>query len=146
MISKIRHYLGNVTCLKNLYYSFIQSHLNYNLINWSCTYPSYLEPINKKVKKAIRLISFSKTKYDHTSPLFKQHSILPFPELITYKKAIFMWRAAHSFAPQTFISSLFTKNQHNPLHFIRFPSLPMRKTKIHLNILVSKHGAMYQKF
>ena len=123
MITKIRHFLGNDTCLKNLYYSFIQSHINYNLVNWSCTYPSYLEPIEKKIKKAVRLISFSKTKFDHTPPLFRKHGILPFSELITYKKAIFMWRSAHNFAPVSLTSSLFTKNQHNPTHFILpFPS------------------------
>ena len=68
MISKIRYYVNNDTCLKNLYYSFAQCHINYNLINWSCTKPSLLEPIEKKVKKAIRIISFAKTKYDHTAP------------------------------------------------------------------------------
>ena len=47
LISKIRYYV-NETCLKNLYYSFIQSHINYNLLNWSCTQRNLLDPIEKR--------------------------------------------------------------------------------------------------
>ena len=74
-----------------MFYSFVQSHTNYNITNWSCTLPSFLDPIEKKLKKAIRIISFAKTKYDHTEPFFKKHRILPLTEQINYRKSIFMW-------------------------------------------------------
>ena len=45
MISKIRYYV-NDHCLLNLYYAFIQSHLNYNLLNWTSTYPSNIKSIS----------------------------------------------------------------------------------------------------
>ena len=61
MISKIRYFV-NEQCLLNLFYSFIQSHINYNLLNWTSTCPSFIECINLKVKSAVRLISF-KNKY-----------------------------------------------------------------------------------
>ena len=48
MISRIRYYV-NDQCLLNLYYSFVHSHINYNILNWTSTVPSFLEPINRKV-------------------------------------------------------------------------------------------------
>ena len=70
IITKIRHFAKDA-CLE-LYHSFVQSYINYNIVNWTCTNKTFIEPIEKKLKKAIRVISFSKTKYDHTSPLFKK--------------------------------------------------------------------------
>ena len=61
MISRVRYFV-NDQCLLNLFYSFIQSHVNYNLINWSSTFPSYIEQIDVKLKAAVTLISF-KDKY-----------------------------------------------------------------------------------
>ena len=100
-----------------MYHSFFQSHINYNLLNWSCTHQSSLKPIETIMKKALRVISFSKTKYDHTSPLFKMHKILPFNDLVVLKKATLMWQIAHGYAPKI-ICSIFERNQHNHLRFI----------------------------
>ena len=116
MISKIRYYL-NEQCIKNMYFSFIHSHINYNLINWSCAHRSTLLPIENKIKKAIRTISFAKTKYDHTSPLFKQHKILPFFQLVEHRKASFLWKISQGLIPSP-TSNIFTKNQRNPLHYV----------------------------
>ena len=110
LISKIRHYVNNA-CLQ-LYHSLIQSHINYNIINWSCTHPTNLIPLETKIKKAIRVISFSKTKYDHTPPLFKQHKVLPFHEHIKLRKACFMWKMHNGYINSP-ITNIFTKNLHN---------------------------------
>ena len=114
MISKIRYFVNN-TCLLNLFYSFVQSHINYNLINWSSTYPSYINPIDLKVKAAVRLISF-KNKYEHTKPLFLQHGILPFTDLIKYKKANLLWKIRNGYI-QTPLSDVFVRNSYNTLRF-----------------------------
>ena len=45
LISKIRHY-AKEACLK-LYHSLIQSHINYNILNWSCTHKTTLDSIEK---------------------------------------------------------------------------------------------------
>ena len=100
-----------------MYHSFIQSHINYNVLNWSCTYESLLKPIENKMKKGIRTISFSKTKYDHTVPLFKKHEILPFSELLIFKKASLMWQVTHGYTPLP-ITNLFERNQHNRLRYV----------------------------
>ena len=116
MISKIRYYLDE-TCLLKMYHSFVQSHISYNLLNWSCTHKSFLKPIETKMKKAIRTISFSKSKYEHTDPLFKKHAILPFFDLVNFKKASLLWQVTHGYAPAT-VSKLFTVNQRNQLRYI----------------------------
>ena len=48
--------------------------------------------------------------YDHTEPFFKKHRILPFKDLVTYRKAIFMWKVANGFAPNI-LSNLFVRNE-----------------------------------
>ena len=116
MISKIRYYVDEA-CLLKMFYSFVQSYINYNIINWSCTRSGFLDPIDKKLKKAIRIISFAKTKYDHTDPFFKKHTILPFKEQVTYRKAIFMWKVTNEIAPKV-LSKYFVRNERNLKKFV----------------------------
>ena len=111
-----------------MYHSFVQSHVSYNLLNWSCTHKTFLKPIETKIKKAIRTISFSKTKYDHTSPLFKKHGILPFFDLVVMKKASLMWQVTHGYAPSTIIH-LFQRNQYNQLRFV-LPKITKEHDKV----------------
>ena len=114
MISRVRYFV-NDQCLLNLFYSFIQSHVNYNLINWSSTFPSYIEQIDVKLKAAVRLISF-KNKYEHTQPLFLKHKILPLIDLIRHKKANFLWRISKGYIGKP-LSNIFVCNNYNPLRF-----------------------------
>ena len=114
MISKIRYYVNDV-CLRNLFYSFVQSHINYNLINWSSTYPTLINAIGLKVKAAVRLISF-KNKYEHTNPLFLKHKILPLLDLIKYKKAILLWKISKGYINEP-LSTIFDRNTYNPLRY-----------------------------
>ena len=53
LISRIRYFVDEA-CLLKMYHSFVQSHVNYNILNWSCTNKSFLDPIDKKLKKAIK--------------------------------------------------------------------------------------------
>ena len=75
------------------------------------------------MKKAIRLISFTKTKVEHTAPLFKKHNIIPFYDHIQHRRASFMWKIHNGFV-QTPLSTIFTKNLHNDQKYV----LPFPKT------------------
>ena len=75
LLSRIRHHVPK-NVLKSLYYSFINPHIEYKLLNWSCTSKTNLECINTSMKKVIRIITFNK-KQDHTLPLFHKLEILP---------------------------------------------------------------------
>ena len=55
IISKIR-YFSTEDVLINLYYSFVQSHINYNLLNWSCANKTTLNTISVCLKQFIRVI------------------------------------------------------------------------------------------
>ena len=129
MMSKIRYYLDEA-CLLKMFYSFVQSHINYNIVNWSCATNTTLKPIETKLKKAVRILSFAKTMYDHTDPLFKLHDIFPFKTHVTYRKAIFMWKIAHGYMQDT-ISNIFTRNQHNQLKFV-LPHTRNKKSQFYL--------------
>ena len=128
IISKVRYYV-NEQCLRNLYYSFIHSHINYNLLNWTSTYPTLINIINTKVKSAVRLISF-KNKYEHTNPLFIKHKILPFKETIKYKQGNFLWKISNGYIGSP-ITKIFVKNSYNPLRFnLPNPTCTLDKHKI----------------
>jgi hypothetical protein len=114
MIAKTRYFVTN-TVLLNLYYSFFQSHINYNLLNWSSAKTTHLHPIALSLKKVIRIMTF-KNQYEHTQPLFKELNILPFDLQIKHKQAIFMWKLSKNLIHPP-LSNLFTRNEHNPLKY-----------------------------
>ena len=67
-----------------------------------------LNSVNLKIKKAIRIISF--TEHDSpTAPLFKNLEILPLEKSIELKNAKFMWRLYNGFLPET-LSNNFRSN------------------------------------
>lgn len=76
----------NFSILRILYFAFIQSQLIYCMESWGNTYPTYLEPVIRLQKRAIRIITYSKYT-DSTEPLFKSTGILPFHSMYTLKIA-----------------------------------------------------------
>ena len=97
LLSKIRHYIPKNTLIC-LYYSFINSYIEYGLLNWSSAPTTNLDVIRLCTKKAIRLITF-KNKTEHTTPLFKELGILPMDHLIKHKQATFMWKLTNNLIP-----------------------------------------------
>ena len=95
--------------LKNLYFAFIQPHINYGLINWGCSATTNLEPIRKNIRKAIRIMGFRKYN-DPVEPLLNEFKILTFDnnkKLIDNK---FMWKLHNEELPIVF-EKLFTKRK-----------------------------------
>ena len=107
LLAKIRHYVPNST-LRSLYFSFINPHIDYNLLNWSMAASTTLESIGNKVKKAIRIISFEDS-HTPSTPLFKQLNILPFSYSIKANLAKFMWKLFNDKLPTT-LSANFRSN------------------------------------
>ena len=90
ILAKIRHYVPK-SVLRSLYFTFINSHTDYNLLNWGTAPLANIEKISRKTRKAIRIISF-KSHDDDAIPLFKQLSILPLEETLLLKQAKHMWK------------------------------------------------------
>jgi hypothetical protein len=69
--------------LKILYYSFIQSHLQYVICAWGGVYLANVRPVIMCQKRVIRYVC--KAGYiDHTEPLFNLTGILPFRNLYAF--------------------------------------------------------------
>ena len=101
VINRVKKLL-NEKSLKTLYTSLIHSHLEYGIIIWtSCSNVSYLQPLIKIQKKAIRIISNSPFNA-HTAKLFKKYKILPLNELAMYNKIIFIYDFLTNKLPDSF--------------------------------------------
>ena len=99
MLAKIRHYVPE-SVLRSLYFTFINSHTGYNLLNWGTAPSTYIDTISAKTRKAIRIISFE-NKDEPALPLFKKHSILPLEKDFELKQAIFMWKLENNLIPKS---------------------------------------------
>ncbi len=75
ILCRARNYLPRVV-MRSLYYVLIYPYLSYGDIAWGNTYSARLQPIRRLHKKIKRITTFSNFT-DHTSPLFKELSILP---------------------------------------------------------------------
>ena len=114
ILAKLRHFVSKKT-LKSLYYSFIQPHVDYGLINWASATTTNLNPIRKKIKKAIRIMAFKNYK-ETTEPLFHDFKILNFDNYKDLNTAKFMWKLSKNKLPIS-ISKLFNKqNSRNSLN------------------------------
>ena len=108
LLAKIRHYVPNGVP-RSLYFSFMNPYIDYNLLNWGMAAPTNLNPLNLKLKKAMRIISFVKDSDYPSAPLFKDHKILPLSQSIEIKYAKYMWKLKNGVLPNC-LSSNFTSN------------------------------------
>jgi hypothetical protein len=84
-------------------------HLLYCTIIVSCAPQTALNKISTLQKKAIRIITKSKS-LAHTSPLFLDNNILPFEKLLTLNKLLFMHSIAFKYAHSSFSDTWPTNN------------------------------------
>ena len=116
ILNKCKKYLNEST-LVTLYYSFVYPYFNYCNCIWGNTYKSYLEPLVKLQKRAIRVISLSKGRA-HTEPLFQRLGILSLQKLFVYCTQLFMFKFHHVLVPETF-QNFFTLNTDIHTHMTR---------------------------
>ena len=96
IIKRVRRILP-FFALKTLYNSLIVPHLNYGLKLWG----PYSKPAALIQKRAIRVISGSKF-FAHTSPLFKQHSILKLDDMYKIQCLKFHYKIENELVPEFF--------------------------------------------
>ena len=105
VISELRYYLNRNTLI-NLHNALIYPFLIYGIIIWGNTYPTTTHPLLVLQKKATRIMTFSQLDA-HSSPLFRDLSILKFPNLVIFHTAIFMHKFYNNMLPSIF-TNLFT--------------------------------------
>ena len=108
LLYKARYIVKN-HCLKQLYFSYIQSHLSYGNIVWGSTNQSKLLPLYRKQKHAARIIFF-KDKLTHAKPLLSEINTLSLYQLNLFQTLDFMYKTNKNLVPVTF-KGLFIKCQ-----------------------------------
>ena len=108
VLCKARKYL-NDDALLTLYYSFVHPHLVYCIELWGNAHKSYLDPVIKLLKRAVRVVAGVSRK-THTAPLFREHNLLNFTQMVTYFTGIFMYKYVNGLLPKIF-ENFFVLNQ-----------------------------------
>ena len=126
--------LLNSKSLLQLYNSFIYPYINYCICVWGNTCNSYLSPLVKLQKKAVRVISGA-GRLDHTDPLFKELRILRVKEVYAYSLQLILYRFYHSLLPGVF-SDFFMVN--NSVHSYR----TRQADQMHVPLLRSKQASL----
>ena len=90
-IKKVKSLLSRESLLK-LYFSIFQSHLTYCIEVWGNCCKTYLLPIIKAQKIAVRMICNLKHR-EHTTFYFKELKILKFLDLVKFKILLLMFKA-----------------------------------------------------
>ena len=105
---RLKQYLPNHV-IKNLYYSLIHSHLQYQLLNWG--YDS--EKMEKLQKRAMRILN-SAHHLSHTQPLFKKSRVLQLKDLHVLSLIKLYKRHLNRDLPSYFMNVInFNKNSDN---------------------------------
>ena len=127
ILSSIKDFVTRST-LKSLYYSFIHPFIDYNILNWSSTYPSNLDCLKVSTKKAVRTI-LSKNKQEHALPLFKELNILPLDEFIKFRKGSHMWKLNNNLLPPS-ISTDFKVNHSDIIRRLNLSKFRLRNPRL----------------
>ena len=99
ILMKMRHYVSK-SLLKTLYYSFIQSHIDYGIMNWGCAAFTTLDPIRRSIRRALRVITF-KNNDDDIELIVKDLNILDFDRFKSFMIGKFIWKLENGFLPET---------------------------------------------
>ena len=89
ILAKLRHFTPQDT-LRNIYNAFISPFINYCTINWGGACATTLDPLNKSLKRAARIIFFKK-QIAHSRPLFKKFNSLKLDDTYKLECAKFMF-------------------------------------------------------
>ena len=108
ILCKLRH-LVTKQMLRSLYFTFVQPHIDYGLINWGCANKTSLDSVKKNIKKAARILLF-KRKDCHTETLFVNLRILNFDSYNEFTTGKFMWELSNNYLPMC-ITTLFKSSE-----------------------------------
>ena len=111
LLFKMRKYVS-LKILRSIYFAIFDSYLSYCCLVWAQNF-STIQRILILQKKAVRIINFQPRNF-HTSPLFKQNSILKFQDKICLEKILFVSKSLNNLSPSIFNTWFsFSSDQHN---------------------------------
>ena len=137
LLYKARPFLER-NALLALYYSYIQTYINFANIAWSSTCRTNLKKINSQQKHAIRFI-FNKNKFAHTREIFKEQKILNIYQLNILSNIIFIHRVENKTAPSIFLTKFCKPSHAYPTNFsahnILVPTFKLKKSNYRVSLL-----------
>ena len=104
---KMRKYVSLII-LRPIYFAIFNSDLSYCCLVWAQNC-STIQRIIILQKKSIRIINFHPRNF-HTSPQFKQNSILKFQDKMCLENILFISKSLNNFSPSVF--NTFSSDQH----------------------------------
>ena len=96
--------------MKTLYYSFVYPYFLYNIEAWGNTCKSFIEPLFRRQKRAIRVVAGVR-RNAHTEPLFKELKILTLQQMYLLSIQVIMYKWYHEKLPPIF-KDFFVRVQH----------------------------------
>lgn len=118
----------NKKCLKELYFSFVHTYINYANITWGSTTRTKLKKINSKIKQASRIIN-NEGKYTSAKPLLKSLNILNAYQLNIYHCLNLMYKIKNDSGPEAYKTKFKPISHSYPTAYSRENfSLPKKKT------------------
>ena len=96
--------------LRTLYFTFMQSNINYCLLNWGGAASIHLNRIRVSLNKAVRALCFKNGK-QNANILYKELDLLPLDESYKLHLATFMWKLENNKLPES-ITSKYTNTTH----------------------------------
>ena len=96
---KMRKYVS-LKILRSIYFAIFDSYLSYCCLVWSQNF-SNIPLILILEEKAVRIINFQPRNF-HTSPLFKQISILKFQDKICLENILIVSKSLNNLSPSIF--------------------------------------------
>ena len=116
--------------LKDLYFAFVNSYVNYGNIVWGSTFKTKLKSLNSKIKQASRVIKHE-DRYAHAQPLMDSLGILNIYKLNLLKNILFMHDIANKRAPRSLIRKFEPITHNYPTNYARYGyKLPRINTSI----------------
>ena len=97
VLSKLRYYLDK-NAIRNVYFALFESHLNYNILNWSCAPQRVLNSVSAFQRKALRIMSF-KDDYYPCDQLFNDFGILNVAKCIKLSLSKISWKLKNKMLP-----------------------------------------------
>ena len=91
----------NLKCLKQLYFSFIHSYLNYCNIAWASTYMTNIKRLYSKQKHACRIM-FGENRYTSVAHWLKEVGALDIFQLNACQILTFMYKVKNGLCPDLF--------------------------------------------
>ena len=115
-----------------IYYTLIYPFLIYGIVIWRNTYLTNIKPPFILQKRSIRIITFSKFD-DHSSPLFKQNSILKLIDLATFHVSLFMFKFHNKLLPAVFDNCFISASKEHNYNTRLFSQLTYSLPRVRTN-------------